>query len=97
MRGLRRGRLLMQCEGWGAAAEAVTGAHWAWAASRVLGAGEVCGSGGGAEVADLGKGTFDAALIAGEEHVHVRVQFVASGGPRHLALLAVHELVSRAA
>ena len=61
---------------------------------RVCGAQAGGGSGGGAEAADLGEPAFDAALVAGEEHRDVRVQFVASGRPHHLALPAVHELVA---
>ena len=36
----------------------------------------------------------DVALVAGEEHAHALALVAASAGPRHLALLAVHELVA---
>ena len=51
------------------------------------------GSGGGAAAADLGDEAVDAALVAGEAHRHHR-EHVIAGRPRHLALLAVYELVA---
>ena len=81
----------------GAATKAVTGTHprGAWAASRVRGGRRGGGSGGGAEAADLGEAALDVALVAGEEHLHaLALVRLGSGGPRHLALLAVHELVA---
>ena len=54
------------------------------------------GSGGGAEAADLGEDAVDAALVAGEQHRQARALLLvlACAGPHHLALLALHELVS---
>ena len=54
------------------------------------------GSGGGVEAADLGKDTVDAAVVAGEEHRQALALLLvlASAGPHHLALLALHEPVS---
>ena len=53
------------------------------------------GGGGGAEAADSGEVAFDVGFVAGEERAHALapVRHV-SGGPHHLALLAVHELVA---
>eukprot|EP00964_Phaeocystis_antarctica_P083625 scaffold52613_cov55-Phaeocystis_antarctica.AAC.2 len=53
--------------------------------------------GGGAEAADLGKEAVVAGtvLVAGESHEHaLALGLLASSGPRHLALLAVHDLVA---
>ena len=68
--------------------------------SRVRGAGEGWQRRRGAEAADLGEVAFDEALVAGEAHDHMlarlaHVECLAySAGPRHLALLAVDELVA---
>ena len=53
------------------------------------------GVGGGAEAADRGEVEFEQALVAREAHLHA-LAFVGldSGGPRHLALLAVYDLVA---
>ena len=53
------------------------------------------GVGGGAEAADRGEVEIEQALVAREAHLHA-LAFVGldSGGPRHLALLAVYDLVA---
>ena len=70
----------------------------ALAASRVWGAG-----GGwqptrrGGQAGDRGEEEVDTALVAGEEQWHAHaltLDALESGGPLHLALLAVHELVA---
>ena len=53
------------------------------------------GSGGGAEAADRGEEEAGGVLDAGEEHIHaLALVALGSGGPPHLALLAVHDLVA---
>ena len=53
------------------------------------------GYGGGAEAAYIGEEALDAARVAGEAHRHaLALVCLNSGGPHHLALLAVHELVA---
>ena len=44
--------------------------------------------------ADRFKRAFNTSLVAREEHFYVRVCFVASARPLHLALLAVYKLVA---
>ena len=83
--------------GWGAGAHAC-GRACARGVGSVACVGRRCGGGGsgsGAEAADRGEEAVDTAgFVAGEEHLHVRVPFLAISGPRHLALPAVHELVA---
>ena len=49
---------------------------------------------GGAEVANLVGVQLNAAIVAGEEHQQALLPVLGSDGPRHLALLVVHELVA---
>ena len=47
-----------------------------------------------AVTADLVEVAADRALVAGEAHRHALALVALSGGPRHLALLTVHELLA---